>query len=78
MSLLCSIPTARWMAAAGDLDQAGIPVPAIRRYSPAAIDSSRERYAGSSTSNGVGFWASAKSPPRKTTRSLYPYEESTP
>jgi len=24
---------------------------------PAAIDSSRERYAGSSTSNGVGFWA---------------------
>jgi hypothetical protein len=57
MSLLCSIPTARWMAAAGDLDQAGIPVPAIRRYSPAAIDSSRERYAGSSTSNGVGFWA---------------------
>ena len=44
-------------AAARDLEQAGIPAPAIRRYSPAASDSSRERYAGSSTSSGGGFWA---------------------
>ena len=60
-------------AAARDLKQAGIPAPAIRRYSPAASDSSRERYAGSSTSSGGGFWAwlLGEEPTTETKRSLY-------
>ena len=60
-------------AAARDLEQAGIPAPAIRRYSPAASDSSRERYAGSSTSSGGGFWAwlLGEEPTTETKRSLY-------
>ena len=64
-------------AAARDLEQAGIPAPAIRRYSPAASDSSRERYAGSSTSSGGGFWAwlLGEEPATETTRSLYRDEE---
>ena len=60
-------------AAARDLEQAGIPAPAIRRYSPAASD----RYAGSSTSSGGGFWAwlLGEEPATGTTRSLYRDEE---
>ena len=60
-------------AAARDLEQADIPAPAIRRYSPAASD----RYAGSSTSSGGGFWAwlLGEEPATGTTRSLYRDEE---
>jgi uncharacterized protein (TIGR02271 family) len=61
-------------AAARDLEQAGIRAPAIRRYSPAASDSSREKYA---TSSGGGFWAwlLGEEPATETTRSLYSDEE---
>ena len=64
-------------AAARDLEQAGIPAPAIRRYRPAASDSSRERHAGSSTSIGVAFraWLLGEEPATETTRSLYRDEE---
>ena len=60
-------------AAARDLEQAGIPAPAIRRYSPAASD----RYTGSSTPSGGGFWAwlLGEEPATGTTRSLYRDEE---
>ncbi len=60
-------------AAARDLEQAGIPASAIRRYSAAPNDSSRERYADSSTSNGGGFWAwlLGEEPSTQTTSSLY-------
>ena len=60
-------------AAARDLEQADIPASAIRRYSPAASD----RYAGSSTSSGGGFWAwlLGEEPATGTTRSLYRDEE---
>jgi uncharacterized protein (TIGR02271 family) len=64
-------------AAARDMEQAGIPAPAIRLYSPAASDSSRERYTDSSTSNGGGFWAwlLGEEPDTETTRSLHRDEE---
>ena len=60
-------------AAARDLEQADILASAIRRYSPPASD----RYAGSSTSSGGGFWAwlLGEEPATGTTRSLYRDEE---
>ena len=60
-------------AAARDLEQADILASAIRRYSPPASD----RYAGSSTSSGGGFWAwlLGEEPAKETTRSLYRDEE---
>jgi stress response protein YsnF len=64
-------------AAARDMEQAGIPAAAIRLYSPAARDSSRERYTDSSTSNGGGFWAwlLGEEPDTETTRSLHRDED---
>ena len=60
-------------AAARDLEKAGIPVPAIRRYSPATSG----RNAGSSTSSGGGFWVwlLGEEPATETTRSLRHDEE---